>query len=71
MPLKLPVIIYFGISGTAGEWLRCLLPGGGIAIQNSLLYVLIDLKFLHIGSYSVRNVYVIIMAAVAYCRKRL
>jgi hypothetical protein len=78
-----PVIAYVAISGTVGDWLCCLLPGGGIGIQNSLLYALTDLNFLHIGSHSIWNVYVILLAAVveiplfiglavvSYCRRRL
>lgn len=60
----LPLIVYIGVPGRLGEWLRCLLPSGGIGMQNSVLYAVIDLEFLHLGSLSVWNTYVILAAAV-------
>lgn len=61
----LPVLIYFAVPGTAGEWMRCLLPGGGLGVQNCLLYTVVDLVFLHVGGFSIWNTYVILIAAAA------
>lgn len=78
----LPLIVYMGIPGAAGDWIRCILPGGGIGLQNSLLYGMIDLEFLHLGNHFFWNVCVMIAAAVveiplfcagaviSYCRHR-
>lgn len=60
----LPLIVYMSVPGMLGEYLRCILPGGGIGMQNSFLYALIDLDFLHLGSFSIWNAYVILIASV-------
>lgn len=77
----LPMIVYIGAPGAVGDWLRCLLPGGGIGLNNSLLYAVTDLEFLHLGSFSIWNTYVLIgaslveiplfliLAVFSYCRK--
>lgn len=78
----LPLIVYIGVPGTAKDWLRCILPGGGIGLQNCLLYALIDFDFLHIGTSSIWNANMILAAAAvelplftglaifSYCRRR-
>lgn len=59
----LPVFATSVFPGQLGLWLQCLLPGGGIGMGNSFLYMLIDFKFLHLGSQSVWIPYVLVAAA--------
>lgn len=78
----MPLLVYIGVPGMIGEWIRCILPSGGIGLQNSLLYAAVDLEFLHLGSFSMWNFYVILAAAAieipvfmglsvySYCRRR-
>lgn len=78
----LPLIVYTGVPGAVGDWLRCLLPGGGIGMSNSLLYAATNFEFLHIGPLSIWNLYVIIgasiieiplffaLAVMSHCRRR-
>ena len=56
----LPVFATSVFPGQLGLWLQCLLPGGGIGMGNSFLYMLIDFKFLHLGSQSVWIPYVLV-----------
>lgn len=48
----LPIIVTIALPENLGNWVRCFLPGGGIGLQNSLLYELIDFNFLHLGKTS-------------------
>ena len=78
----LPMIVTIALPENVGNWVRCLLPGGGIGLQNSLLYELIDFNFLHFGNTSVwMPVAIMVMAVLeipiflgltvySYCRKK-
>ena len=78
----LPMIVTIALPENIGNWVRCFLPGGGMGLQNSLLYELIDFNFLHIGNASVWMPIAIMVMAVleipvflvltvySYCRKK-
>lgn len=78
----LPIFIYTAINGNIGNWLRCILPSGGVGLGNSFFYALCDTGFLYAGGKSVWVPYVILAAAVvdiiifiggtvySYCRHR-
>ena len=78
----LPIVVTIALPENIGSWVRCLLPGGGIGLQNSLLYELIDFNFLHFGNTSVWMPIAIMVMAVletpvflgltvySYCRKK-
>lgn len=78
----LPMIATIALPENIGNWVRCLLPGGGIGLQNSLLYELIDFNFLHFGNTSVwMPVAIMVMAVLeipiflgltvySYCQKK-
>lgn len=53
----LPIITYIGAPETLANWLQCLLPGGALGLNNSLLYAMTELDFLHPGGLSVWNVH--------------
>lgn len=76
-----PMILNYIIPNTFGDWIRALFPGGGIGFQTSMLYTLLEQKFLHIGNISIWDAYMMIgasiieivlflvLAVVSYCRK--
>lgn len=76
----LPSIVY-GAAG--GLWLVYILPSAGIGMQNCLLYQLVDINFLSMGTSGVWTPYIIIGGAVvelivfwvlsvySYCRHRV
>lgn len=78
----LPIIVTIALPENIGNWVRCFLPGGGIGLQNSLLYELIDFNFLHLGNASVWMPFAMMVMAVleipiflgltifSYCRKK-
>lgn len=78
----LPIFIYIAIKGNLGNWLRCILPSGGVGLGNSFFYAVCDTRFLYAGGKSVWVPYVILAAAVveiiiftggtiySYCRHR-
>lgn len=58
--MLLPIFAYFGL----GEnWVSVLLPSGGLGLQNSILYQLLDFKFLHIGGISIWTPYLLFASA--------
>lgn len=59
----LPMLVISAAPQKLGLWLQCLLPGGGIGLQNSFLFSLIDFKFLHLGNVSVWTPYAMIFFA--------
>lgn len=76
----LPTFLY---SALGANWISCILPSGGIGMQNNLLYQLIDFNYLHIGQMSFWTPYIILVAAVieiplfifltirTYCRREV
>lgn len=59
----LPMIVFFMFDGNIANWVRCLLPSGGIGLSNSYQYELIDIGFLRIGKTGFWTPQVILMAA--------
>lgn len=78
----LPILTYIGAPAALGNWLQCLLPGGALGLNNSLLYAMTELDFLHPGGLSVWNVHLMFLIAAlwipvlligtvwSYCRRR-
>ena len=78
----LPILTYIGAPAVLGNWLQCLLPGGALGLNNSLLYAMTELDFLHPGGLSVWNVHLMFLIAAlwipvlligtvwSYCRRR-
>ena len=79
----LPILSYVGAPEIIGNWLQCLLPGGAIGLNNSLMYAMTELDFMHLGGFSVWNVHLMfIVAAIwipvlligtvwSYCRRSM
>ena len=45
--------MYVIIPDKVGLWMNCILPSGGVCLQTSYLFQLIDFQFLNIGGLSV------------------
>lgn len=56
----LPIFTY----SAGANWLTFILPSGGIGLQNSLLYQLIGVTYVHIGQASIWVPYVTVAAAI-------
>lgn len=56
----LPIFTY----SAGANWLTFILPSGGIGLQNSLLYQLIGVTYVHIGQASIWVPYVTVTAAI-------
>ena len=80
--LILPVMVYMILDGNAGNWIRCLLPSGGVGMMSSFTYAAMDTKFAYVGSLAVWLPYIMlaaaavedvlfaILAGVSWCRRR-
>lgn len=63
--ILLPTIINIaGAGGNIENWLKLCLPSGGIGFGNGMLYELLDLNFVSVGSFAIWSPYVIILAAI-------
>ena len=60
----LPVILYVALPLEIGQWIYTILPAGGVALQTSFLYTLVDFAFWNIGNIAVWTPYVMLGA---YC----
>lgn len=60
----LPVILYVGLPSEIGKWIYTILPAGGVALQTSFLYSLVDFAFWNIGNIAIWTPYVMLGA---YC----
>ena len=60
----LPVILYVGLPSEIGQWIYTILPAGGVALQTSFLYTLVDFAFWNIGNLAIWTPYVMLAA---YC----
>ena len=49
----LPVIVFMSVPDWISNWILPLLPAGGVALQGSLLYRLLDFSFLNLGSLAI------------------
>lgn len=45
----LPLILYLVLPAEIGEWIYSILPAGGVGLQTSILYAVIDFVYLHLG----------------------
>lgn len=48
-----PVIVFMSIPDWISNWILPLLPAGGVALQGSLLYRLLDFSFLNLGGLAI------------------
>lgn len=60
----LPVILYVALPSEIGQWIYTILPAGGVALQTSFLYSLVDFAFWNIGNLAIWTPYVMLGA---YC----
>lgn len=60
----LPVILYVALPSEIGQWIYTILPAGGVALQTSFLYTLVDFAFWNIGNIAIWTPYVMLGA---YC----
>lgn len=60
----LPVILYTALPSEIGQWIYTVLPAGGVALQTSFLYSLVDFAFWNIGNLAIWTPYVMLGA---YC----
>lgn len=60
----LPVILYVALPSEIGQWIYTVLPAGGVALQTSFLYSLVDFAFWNIGNIAIWTPYVMLGA---YC----
>lgn len=60
----LPVILYVALPSEIGQWIYTILPAGGVALQTSFLYTLVDFAFWNIGNLAIWTPYVMLGA---YC----
>lgn len=58
----LPVIVYMALPSEVGQWIYTVLPAGGVALQTSFLYALVDFVFWNLGSIAVWTPYVMLGA---------
>lgn len=49
----LPIIVYMALPDEIGKWIYSILPSGGVGLQTSLLYAMIDFRFWNIGDIAV------------------
>jgi len=61
----LPLFVYIIIPDKVGLWMNCILPSGGVCLQTSYLFQLIDFQFLNIGGQAVWIPYVMAAFAIA------
>lgn len=79
----LPVIVFMSIPDWISNWILPLLPAGGVALQGSLLYRLLDFSFLNLGGLAIWLPHAMAAACIieiplflaltvhAYCRHRI
>ena len=60
----LPVILYVALPSEIGQWIYTILPAGGVALQTSFLYTLVDFAFRNMGNLTIWTPYVMLGA---YC----
>ena len=60
----LPVILYVALPSEIGQLIYTVLPAGGVALQTSFLYTLVDFAFWNIGNIAIWTPYVMLGA---YC----
>lgn len=63
--LVLPVIFYMMLGNNLGNWIRCLLPAGGVGMVNSFTYAALNTDFAYVGNQAVWLPCVMMTAAAA------
>ncbi len=58
----LPVIVYMALPSEIGQWIYTILPAGGVAMQTSFLYALVDFAFWNVGNTAIWTPYVMLGA---------
>ena len=58
----LPVILYVALPSEIGQWIYTILPAGGVALQTSFLYTLVDFAFWNIGNLAIWTPYMMLEA---------
>ena len=51
--LILPMVVYMILGGNIGNWVRCLLPSGGVGLMNSFTYAAMDTGFAYLGNAAI------------------
>lgn len=59
----LPMFVDRVAPGAIGDWIRCLLPGGGTGLLDNVIFAWVDVKFLHLGQLSFWSPWVMLAAA--------
>lgn len=59
----LPLVLYWVLPERYANVLKCFLPSGGIGLNNSVLYDMVGLRFVNIGSLAIWTPYFIILVA--------
>lgn len=57
----LPLVLYWVLPESCANVLKCFLPSGGIGLNNSVLYDMVSLRFVNIGSLAIWTPYLIIL----------
>lgn len=60
----LPIIVYMALPTAIGNWIYPVIPAGGVGLQASILYAVIDFDFWNIGDFSIWLPYVMLGAYV-------
>lgn len=58
----LPLIVYMALPLEIGQWIYPILPAGGVSLQTSFLYALLDFGFWNIGNSAIWTPYVMLGA---------
>ncbi len=58
----MPMVVYMTIPGAVSTWICSILPASGVSIQASILYAIVDFKFLNLAGMSVWTPYVMVGA---------
>lgn len=79
----LPIVVNMALPSDIGMWIYTILPAGGVALQSSFLYALVDYAFWNIGNVAIWTPYVMLGACCieiplflglsvrAYCKHRV
>ena len=60
----LPIVVYMALPAEIGQWIYTILPAGGVALQTSFFYSLVDFAYWNLGNLAVWTPFVMLGA---YC----
>lgn len=60
----LPIVMYMALPAEIGQWIYTILPAGGVALQTSFFYSLVDFAYWNLGNLAIWTPYVMLGA---YC----